>query len=85
MVLGQLDSIYKKMNLYHYLTQYQKSNKKSIIPKCKSKIIKLLEENLCDLQLGKFLNVIPNACSIKDYIENWTFINKKPLCFNRRH
>lgn len=54
MVLEQLDIYVQKMNLDPY-TSYMWINLKCFLGlKVKPKIMKLIEENLCDLGLGKY-------------------------------
>ena len=76
MVLGYLNIHVQKTDLYLYLKAYRKINSKYITDlNVRAKTIKLLEENLCDLGLGKdFLDMTARAQFIKEKIDKLDFI-----------
>ena len=86
MVLGKLDSTYKRMKLEHFLTPYTKINSKWIKDlNVRPQNIKLLEENirktLKDVNQSKILHDPPSTVmEIKTKVNKCDLIKLKSFC-----
>ena len=91
MVLGELDSYMKKMELDHQLTPYTKINSRWIkYLNISCDTIKVLEENIgkkiSDIPCSNiFTDMSPRARDIKEGINKWDLIKIKSFCMAKEN
>ena len=77
----------KRMKLEHFLTPYTKINSKWIKDlDVRPDTIKLLEENIDDLNQSKILyDLLPRVMEIKPKVNKWDLIKLKAFAQQRKH